>query len=108
MTGRVFAIIECVAGHPTGVSLAALTGLLGIPKPTVMRIANDLARRGLLERDRNGYRMGRRTAELGTRAAHRQELRGDALPHLHELYATVGHCVFLTALVAPSQSWSMC
>ncbi|MEV6984738.1 helix-turn-helix domain-containing protein [Sphaerisporangium sp. NPDC051017] len=69
VTGRAAAILDAVAaGDP--MTLAELTRAVGIPKPTVRRIAADLMSRRLLARCADGrYRLGVHLLELGVRAA---------------------------------------
>ncbi|MGW5189988.1 helix-turn-helix domain-containing protein [Kribbella sp. NPDC004138] len=90
VTGRVLAILDVLAetGAPTG--LAKLTELTGIPKPSVRRIADDLVRRRLLERDLAGYQLGSRMRAFA-RTAERLACKSDLIrPFLHELHQRTG------------------
>lgn len=91
VTGRVLAILDVLAEAPSApVALSALTRLTGIPKPTVRRIANDLVRRGMLDRDESGYLLGPRMLTLGE-AAERQLCSRDLVgPFVHDLHQRTG------------------
>ncbi|MDI2128348.1 IclR family transcriptional regulator [Yinghuangia seranimata] len=98
VTGRVAAVIDAVAEHNQAVSLAALTRLTGIPKPTVRRIAADLVARGLLDRCEDGYLLGGRLLDWGARAAAQHGLRLVGTPHIHDLFARSGAIAWVYAL----------
>ncbi|WP_433685130.1 IclR family transcriptional regulator [Nocardia sp. CA-119907] len=86
VVGRAVAIIEAVADSHDPVGLAALTRRTGIPKPTVRRIANDLARRGMLELTPEGYRAGTLLIYHGLRAAQQYGFVVTAQPYIQDLY----------------------
>ncbi|MFC4602394.1 IclR family transcriptional regulator [Rhodococcus kronopolitis] len=98
LAGRLLTIIDAVADLEGPASLAALTESTGIPKPTVMRVANDLAARGVLRRDPGGYRLGERLIDLGSVATRHHGMRDAAMPHLQELLARTGEVVSLAML----------
>ena len=93
VTGRVVALLDAVAALGDSATLAELTRGTGIPKPTVRRIAEDLVRRGLLDRGEDGYRLGTRLVELGVRAAEQQDLHHAITPHAQDLFARSGEIV---------------
>lgn len=97
VTGRVLAVLDAVAAHGGPMSLAELTRVVGVPKPTVRRIASDLCSRRMLQRcDDGGYLLGSRVLELGMRAASQLGLRQAATPHVQELFARTGEIAWIT------------
>ncbi|OHV27848.1 hypothetical protein BBK14_18835 [Parafrankia soli] len=102
VTGRVVAVLDAVAAGNGAVTLAELTRSTGIPKPTVRRITADLVARHLLERGDNGFRLGCRLLELGTRAAAHHGLRHIATPYVQDLFARSGEIVWVMALARNS------
>lgn len=99
VVGRAVAIIDAVADSRDPVSLAALTKQTGIPKPTVRRIANDLARRGMLELTQDGYRAGTLLIYHGLRAAQQHGFVVTAQPYIQDLYMrTRGEIVWCASL----------
>jgi DNA-binding IclR family transcriptional regulator len=84
--GRALEIIDAVRDLGPGITLADLTSAVGIPKASTRRIAEDLANRGVLVRDRAGYSLGRR---LGSWSSHgHYPARGGAVSVLAELSRT--------------------
>lgn len=72
---RVLATLKTLAGHPSGVSLDALTRELGAPKSSVHRALAALRRAGFAEQDERGrYRLG---SELVRIAVDYHERRDD-------------------------------
>ncbi|MEV5834754.1 IclR family transcriptional regulator C-terminal domain-containing protein [Nocardia sp. NPDC052112] len=99
VVGRAVAIIEAVADARDPVALATLTRRTGIPKPTVRRIANDLARRGVLELTQDGYRAGTLLIYHGLRAAQQHGFVLTAQPYIQDLYLrTRGEIVWCASL----------
>jgi len=96
VVGRALAVIEAVAACGAYVSLAELAAVTGIPKPTVLRIAADLAARNLLTRTVRGYALGPELARLGEKASLQQEFER-YLPVLEELHAAHGGVAWVTA-----------
>jgi DNA-binding IclR family transcriptional regulator len=70
------------------VGLADLTAMTGIPKPTVRRIAEDLARRGALARTPYGYQIGATLRGLTT-----PRLADTGLALVHEGLTELRECV---------------
>jgi len=60
-------LLELLVGHPDGLNVTELTGLLGTPKNSVFRIASTLALRGYVEREEKTkiYRVSRKLLSLG-------------------------------------------
>jgi DNA-binding IclR family transcriptional regulator len=94
VTGRVLAILDALAGADAPVALAELARITGIPKPTVRRIANDLVRRRMVDRQAGGYVFGPRMVALGV-AAERQLCNADVVgPFVHDLQQRTGMIVW--------------
>lgn len=85
MLGRATAILDAFGPGEDALALAELTRRCGLPKPTVHRLAVELAELGLLDRDEHGYRLGVRLLELGQRSWWQRELRDRAVPFLETL-----------------------
>lgn len=92
VTGRVVAILDALAAAPLGgpVPLALLTAMTDIPKPTVRRIANDLAARNLVHHGPGGYSLGPRLVTLGSAAQRQVRMIELCTPFVHELHARTG------------------
>ncbi|MES9605364.1 helix-turn-helix domain-containing protein [Actinomadura sp. NPDC000929] len=96
VTGRVVAVLDAVAARGGPMTLADLTREVGVPKPTVRRIAADLVARRMLRRDPDGrYRLGPRLLDLGRRAALQEGLLHAATPHVQDLFARTGEIVWV-------------
>ncbi|SNR51782.1 transcriptional regulator, IclR family [Actinomadura mexicana] len=96
VTGRVVAVLDAVAAHGGPMTLADLTREVGVPKPTVRRIAADLVARRMLQRSPDGrYRLGSHLLDLGRRAAFQQGLLHAATPHVQDLFARTGEIVWV-------------
>lgn len=96
VVGRAIAVIEAVAQSGPNTTLGELATLTGIPKPTALRIANNLVARHLLRRTQHGYALGPELSRLGeTASLHRDFDR--YLPVLEELHAAHGGMAWLTA-----------
>lgn len=93
--GRVLAVISVCLEQKDPITLGDLARGAGLPKPTVWRIAEDLTRRGLLQRVPDGYLGGPGLIELGNRAAGQQALRSIVTPELSELHARTGAAVWV-------------
>lgn len=70
----------------------------GMAKTTVHRTANELQAVGLVERAGDGYRLGAKMFELGSRVPGRRHLRDAALPFLEDLSRATNQTVHLAVL----------
>ncbi|WP_067458011.1 IclR family transcriptional regulator [Actinomadura macra] len=96
VAGRVVAVLDAVAVRGQPVTLADLTREVGIPKPTVRRIAADLVARKMLQRCADGrYRLGTHLLDLGTRAAVQHGLLQAVTPYVQDLFARTGEIVWV-------------
>ncbi len=92
---RILSIVEMEQHLPAG-QLARQTGL---PKSTAYRLIDDLARRGLLQRDARGeVTLGRRIWGMAQHTPLAAMLRQAALPQMQELNSLVGQTVQLAVL----------
>lgn len=96
VVGRALAVIEAVAECGPNATLSELARLTGIPKPTALRVANDLVQRRLLRRTPNGYALGPELSRLGETASLQRDF-DRYLPVLEELHAAHGGVAWLTA-----------
>jgi DNA-binding IclR family transcriptional regulator len=94
--GRALAVIEAVIECGPNATLADLARLTGIPKPSALRIANDLVQRRLLRRNPNGYALGPELSRLGETASLQRDF-DRYIPVLEELHAAHGGVAWLTA-----------
>jgi DNA-binding IclR family transcriptional regulator len=79
-------ILEAIKNSPSGMSLAAVTKAVGIPKPTAYRIATTLESRGYLDRTQEGgYQVSRKLLELQRRDTDEQLLIRAARPVMEQL-----------------------
>lgn len=97
--GKVEAILDALAEDGTTVGLSALARTSGVPKASVHRICADLVTWGVVERSGDGFRLGARLFELGSRVPSQRGLRDLALPYLEELLVACGHSVHLAVPV---------
>ncbi|GAA4820888.1 IclR family transcriptional regulator [Nocardioides caeni] len=70
----------------------------GLPRSTSHRILEQLVRLQWLDHSPAGYGLGRRAHQLGGGAAHHDDLRAAASPHLHELLLRTGAVIHLGVL----------
>lgn len=96
MIGRALAIIEAVAECGPNANLAELARFTGIPKPTALRIANNLVERHIMRRTPYGYALGPELSRLGETASLQRDF-GRYIPVLEELHAAHGGVAWLTA-----------
>jgi DNA-binding IclR family transcriptional regulator len=79
-------VLEAIKNSPSGLSLAAVTRAVGIPKPTAYRIASTLESRGYLDRAQGGgYQVSRKLLELQRRETDEQLLIRTAHPVMEKL-----------------------
>ena len=93
-------LLELLVGHPDGLNVTELTGLLGMPKNSVFRIATTLALRGYLEREEATkiYRVSRKLLSLGHTALGGRRLVQIAGPVLTALRDETGETALLGTL----------
>ena len=96
VVGRALAVIDAVAECGPNATLAELARLTGIPKPTALRLANNLVQRRLLRRTLNGYALGPELSRLGETASLQRDFE-PYIPVLEELHAAHGGVAWLTA-----------
>jgi IclR family transcriptional regulator, pca regulon regulatory protein len=93
-------VLDCLAAHPAGVSVAALARATGLPRATVTRLLGSLADEGATRRDGGGWRLGPRIALLARGLA--QPLAERAGPVLDALAADLGETVMLAVPDGPA------
>jgi IclR family transcriptional regulator, pca regulon regulatory protein len=86
-------VLDCLAAHPDGVSVAAVARATGLPRATVTRLLGSLADEGAARRDGGDWRLGPRVAELARGLA--SPLPERAGPVLEALAAELGETVML-------------
>jgi DNA-binding IclR family transcriptional regulator len=96
VVGRALAVIDAVAARGAHVTLAELSAVTGIPKPTVLRIAASLVARQLLMRTERGYALGPELGRLGEKASLQQQF-AHYQPVVEELHAAHGGVAWVTA-----------
>ncbi len=79
------ALILDVLGDAGVAGVSELARRTGLAKTTVNRTANELVAVGLVERAGDGYRLGVKLFELGSRVPGRRQFREAALPFLEDL-----------------------
>lgn len=95
---RAFAILNAFRFAENSLTLAELTRRVGLPKPTVHRLANSLVDVGALERTGGGFRLGLHMFEIGGLVPHWRILREAALPFMCDLYQATHLTVHLAIL----------
>jgi IclR family transcriptional regulator, pca regulon regulatory protein len=87
-------VLDCLAAHPEGLSVAAIARATALPRSTVTRLLGSLADEGavLHESDAGGWRIGPRIALLAQPGA---SLEQRAAPVLDALAAELGETVML-------------
>jgi DNA-binding IclR family transcriptional regulator len=95
MLERGVQVLQAFRPHGGTLTLTALVGRTGLPKPTVHRLAEELVELGLLERQTVGYRPGVGLFELGELAPAKLDLREAALPFMQDLYEATHETVHL-------------
>jgi DNA-binding IclR family transcriptional regulator len=95
---RAFAILQCLAGGPAGVSQVAERAQL--PKSTVSRLLSTLSELGVVEQLGAGgdYRIGKRLVDIAAGSVPGANLVAVARPHLTELSARLGEAAGLSVL----------
>jgi IclR family transcriptional regulator, pca regulon regulatory protein len=93
-------VLDCLAAHPAGVSVAAVAPATGLPRATVTRLLGSLADEGATRRDGGGWRLGPRIALLARGLA--LPLPDRAGPVLEALAAELGETVMLAVPEGPA------
>jgi IclR family pca regulon transcriptional regulator len=93
-------VLDCLAAHPEGVSVAAVARATGLPRATVTRLLGSLADEGAARRDGGAWRLGPRIAELARGLA--PPLPERAGPVLEALAAELGETVMLALPEGPA------
>lgn len=78
--------------------VSELSRLTGLAKGTVHRLATELVGLAIVERAGDGYRLGPKLFELGSRVPGRRQLREAALPFLEDLSHATQQTVHLAVL----------
>jgi IclR family transcriptional regulator, pca regulon regulatory protein len=86
-------VLDCLAAHPDGISVADAARATGLPRATVTRLLGSLADEGAARRDGGAWRLGPRIAELARGLA--PPLPERAGPVLEALAAELGETVML-------------
>jgi DNA-binding IclR family transcriptional regulator len=100
MIDRVATILGTFNG-PASLTLAQVVAQTGVPRSSAHRILEHLVKIRWVCNDGGIYRLGLGVLELGGLAAHQHQLRGVALPYLHELANVTGMVVHLAVLDGP-------
>lgn len=88
VTARVASVLGAFGSEHSAMTLSELARRTRLPLTTAHRLAGELTRHGLLERDADQrYRIGLRLWEIASTASRAVDLREAALPFLQELYA---------------------
>jgi DNA-binding IclR family transcriptional regulator len=93
---RAFRILGAFGPDDRSLSLTSLSARAGLPAPSALRIARQLAELGALERNEEGrYVVGLRLLEIASLAPRGHGLRGTALPYMEDLHHATGQHVLL-------------
>ncbi|WP_345471849.1 IclR family transcriptional regulator [Actinoallomurus oryzae] len=95
MLDKAVAILDCYPPDGGTFRLTEIASRTGLAKTTAFRLCSDLVRLGLLDRDRDGYRLGGKLFELGSLVPRRFHLREAALPFLQDLFEATHETVHL-------------
>jgi DNA-binding IclR family transcriptional regulator len=93
-------VLDCLAAHPAGVSVAAVSRATGLPRATVTRLLGSLADEGATLRERGEWRLGPRIALLARGLT--PPLPERAAPVLEALAAELGETVMLGVPEGPA------
>ncbi|WP_067662040.1 IclR family transcriptional regulator [Nocardia miyunensis] len=97
--GRVSRILAAFDRQNSALGLSVLAERADLPVATTYRLATELVRHGLLERGEDKrIRVGMRLWELSTRGNDRLAVRNVALPHLENLFESLGQLTTLGVL----------
>lgn len=97
--GRTLAIIEAFDARASSLSLVELSRRSGLPKSTVFRLASEMCRERLLERQEDGrYGLGLRLFEIGERVPIYRSLSEVARPVMEDLREATRQRIHLAVL----------
>lgn len=92
---KALAILEEIAKHRDGLSLARLSRDMDMPKPTIHRLVQPMLDHRLLQATDDGYRLGSQCLVLGTRFIEAVDIRHEARDVLADLVAHSGETCHL-------------
>lgn len=96
---RIFAILDHLAAHPEGESLAGLARTTGAPKTSLVGLLAGMVESQHLVRDGHGaYRLGPRLVSLALRISSRTDLASLARPVVADLTAQTGETAIVCVL----------
>jgi IclR family transcriptional regulator, acetate operon repressor len=97
--GRIFSILDAIAGSRTGATLSELAVIAGAPKTSLVGLLAGLTAQGCLLREASGrYSLGPRVHSLAMQAMAGRELVMLARPILHRLVEATGETAVIGAL----------
>lgn len=101
---RAFAVLDCLAAHPEGMSVASLTRDIGLPRATVTRLLASLADVGAVARatDARAWTLGPSLLRLSRALPSIGGLRDRARPLLEDLTAASEETSMLGVPVGPA------
>jgi DNA-binding IclR family transcriptional regulator len=104
--GRAFELLECLASHPAGASVATLTREIGLPRATVTRLLGSLADAGAVARSREGreWVLGPTILRLSRAPTPVAALRDRARPLLAQLAAATEETAMLAVPTGPASA----
>ncbi|MEW6106915.1 MAG: helix-turn-helix domain-containing protein, partial [Bacillota bacterium] len=102
---RVASILNYLGEHGPA-TIADISAATGLPRPTVLRLAEALARHGFTAKTENsGYQLGSRFIFLAMKGSGVFDLRVAARPVMQRLARQTGETVALSVLVGESRMY---
>jgi DNA-binding IclR family transcriptional regulator len=95
--GRALRILDAL-GSASVLTLSQLARRTGLPKSTVHRLLAELESHRAVQRAAAGYQLGTLSLDLAGRGGNHDWLRRAVMPHLVDLYESVGQMVSLAVL----------
>lgn len=95
---RGFVLLDAVSRAGRPLALAELAAVTLLPKSTVHRLSSQLLQLGLLDRVDEGFCLGLKMFEWGSRAERQRRLRTAALPFLTDTHHRLGETIHLAVL----------
>lgn len=96
--GKARLILESFRIEDVELSLSELARRTGISKASVFRLSQELLAWGMLERSGQGYRLGMRAFELGSRVPRFRVLRDTVRPLMENVHHSIKETVHLAVL----------